>query len=140
MSTNESAVSHRKVTESSDRSFGLVFAAVFAVIGFWPWLVGRQPRLWAVALAALFLAAALLFPRLLGPLSFLWKKLGLALHHITNPIIMGVVYCVGIVPMGLLLRAMGKDLLRLKWDRAASSYWIIREPPGPRRGSMSKQF
>jgi hypothetical protein len=140
MSTNEPAISHRKVAESSDRSFGLVFATVFALIGFWPWLFGRQPRLWAFAVTALFLAAAFLFPRLLAPLNFLWKKLGLALHHITNPIIMGLVYCVGIVPMGLLLRAMGKDLLRLKWDRAAPSYWIIREPPGPKPGSMSKQF
>src|SRR5438105_2194262 len=65
MSTNESAVSHRKVKESSDRSFGLVFATVFGLIGAWPWLFGREPRLWAFAAAALFLAAAFLFPRAL---------------------------------------------------------------------------
>jgi len=140
MSTNESTVSHRKVTESSDRSFGLVFAAVFGLIGVWPWLFGRELRLWSLAVAALFLAVALLFPRALAPLNFVWKKIGLALHHITNPIIMGLVYFIAIVPIGLIMRARGKDLLRLRFDRAASSYWIVRDPPGPKRGSMAKQF
>src|SRR5688572_5211188 len=116
MSANQTIVSHRKVAESSDRSFGLVFAAVFALIGVWPFLFGHQPRLWAFAVAALFLAAAFFFQRALTPLNFVWKKIGLALHHITNPIIMGLVYFVAIVPMGLVMRAMGKDLLRLKWD------------------------
>ena len=62
MSTNESAVSHRKVKESSDRSFGLVFATVFGLIGAWPWLFGREPRLWAFAAAALFLDRSFLIP------------------------------------------------------------------------------
>jgi len=39
-----------------------------------------------------------------------------------------------------LLRVLGKDLLRLKRDPKAGSYWIEREPPGPAPGSMSKQF
>jgi hypothetical protein len=42
--------------------------------------------------------------------------------------------------MALVLRALGKDLLRLKRDPKADSYWIAREPPGPAPGSMSKQF
>jgi hypothetical protein len=140
MSTNESVISHRKVKESSDRAFGLVFAAVFGLLGVWPWLLAGQPRLWALVAAALFLAAAFLIPRALTPLNFIWKKIGLALHHVTNPIIMGLVYFVAIVPIGLIMRARGKDLLRLKFDRAASSYWILRDPPGPKRGSMAKQF
>ncbi len=140
MSTNETTISHRKVKESSDRSFGIVFAVVFALIGAWPLLFDGRPRLWALAISAVFFALAFLFARALAPLNFVWKKIGLALHHITNPIIMGLVYFVAIVPMGLVLRAMGKDLLRLKLDQTASSYWIVRDPPGPKRGSMSKQF
>jgi hypothetical protein len=42
--------------------------------------------------------------------------------------------------MALLLRALGKDLLRLKREPDARTYWIAREPPGPAPGSMSKQF
>ncbi len=36
-----------------------------------------------------------------------------------------------ILPTGLVMRAMGKDLLRLKRDPDADSYWIVRQPPGP---------
>ena len=44
------------------------------------------------------------------------------------------------LPMALLLRWLGKDLLRLKREPEAKSYWIAREPPAPAPGSMSKQF
>jgi hypothetical protein len=43
-----------------------------------------------------------------------------------------------VLPMALVLRAFGKDLLRLKREPGAASYWITREPIKP--GSMSKQF
>ena len=42
--------------------------------------------------------------------------------------------------MGLLMRAFGKDFLRLKRDRQAASYWIPREPPGPAPDSLKNQF
>lgn len=44
------------------------------------------------------------------------------------------------MPIGLIMRARGKDLLRLKFDRAARSYWIERDPPGPPPETMRKQF
>jgi hypothetical protein len=140
MSTNEPIASHRKVAKSSDRSFGIVFAIFFALVGSLPVVHGAAPRFWAFVVAVAFLLAAFLTPRLLSPFNRLWQRLGLALHHIVNPIIMGFVYYLGVVPMGLVLKARGKDLLRLKRDPAADSYWIKRTPPGPKPGSMSKQF
>ena len=140
MATNEPAVSHRATVRGSDRSFGVVFAVVFFIIGIWPALWGHLPRWWALAVAAAFLAVALLVPRVLAPLNRIWFRLGLLLHHVVNPIIMGVVYYLAVVPMGLLLKARGKDLLRLKRDPNAESYWIVRDPPGPAPGSMKQQF
>jgi hypothetical protein len=35
---------------------------------------------------------------------------------------------------------MGKDFLRLRPAPEASTYWIHRQPPGPARESMSRQF
>jgi hypothetical protein len=43
-------------------------------------------------------------------------------------------------PAGLLLRLFGKDLLRLKYDRSAPSYWIRRDPAGLIPESMRNQF
>jgi hypothetical protein len=49
-------------------------------------------------------------------------------------------FFVVITPMGLVMRAMGKDFLRLRLDPAARSYWIPREPPGPAPESLKNQF
>jgi hypothetical protein len=124
----------------SNRSFGLVFAGFFLVVALLPLVLGGAMRWWALALAAAFAAIALVAPRLLSPFNRAWYALGLVLHHVVNPLIMAVMFYGAILPMALLLRALGKDLLRLKRDPAAASYWIVREPPGPAAGSMSKQF
>ena len=140
MAANEPVVSHRKVVMGSNRSFGLVFGGFFVLVALLPAIHGAPVRLWALGVAAAFVAAAFLAPRLLQPLNRAWFALGLLLHHVVNPIIMAVMFYGAILPMALLLRALGKDLLRLKRDPKADSYWIVREPPGPAPGSMSKQF
>lgn len=140
MAVNEPVISHRKVRQSSDRAFGLVFAVFFAVIALLPLIHGDPLRGWALAVAGAFLAVALLAPRLLHPLNRAWFAFGMALHHLVSPIVMAAMFYGAITPMGLLLRALGKDLLRLRREPAADSYWIRREPPGPEPGSMSKQF
>jgi hypothetical protein len=45
-----------------------------------------------------------------------------------------------VTPVGLLMRAVGKDPLRLRRNAAVASYWIPREPPGPAPDSMKNQF
>ena len=140
MATNEPIRSHRLVRVGSDRNFGLVFAVVFAIIALAPFYRTGTVRWWAIAAGAAFLIAAFMAPRLLRPLNLLWFKLGLLLHHIINPIVMAVLFFGAFVPMGLLMRALGKDLLRLNFDRAATSYWILRDPPAPPPGGMTKQF
>lgn len=123
---------------SSDRGFGLVFAAVFVVVAGWPLLDGEAPRLWALAIAAVFLALAIAAPRLLGPLNRLWTRFGLLLSRVMNPLVLGLLFFFVVTPMGLAMRALGKDPLRRRRDPAAASYWIERRPPGP--APMSRQF
>lgn len=140
MSTNEPIQSYRKLTVGSERSFGIVFAAIFAIIGFFPLFHGGNVRYWAIIIGFAFLACAFAAPALLRPLNRWWFKLGLVLHHVVNPIVMGVIYFGAVVPMGLLLKLRKKDILRLKLDKTATSYWISRDPPAPEPGSMTKQF
>ena len=128
------------VVVGSDRNFGLTFAVILGVVALWPLWYGDMIRLWAGIPAALFLLAALIFPRLLSPLKMLWMRFGLLLHAIITPLVMGLIFYLAVTPTGLILRAMGKDPLRLKRDPDAKSYWILRDPPGPPPGSIRKQF
>jgi O-antigen/teichoic acid export membrane protein len=129
-----------KIDGSSNRSFGLVFAAFFGLVGLLPLILGRAPRIWAFLPGALFLLAALFFPSVLGPLNRAWMRLGLLLHRVVSPIVLGIMFYLVITPMGLLMRAMGKDFLRLRPDPAAASYWIDRRPPGPAPEAFKDQF
>jgi hypothetical protein len=128
------------VTVGSNRSFGAVFVGVFALIGLFPLIKGGEPRLWALLVSAGFLVPTLLFPAVLRPLNVAWFRFGMLLGRIVNPVVMFVIYAVAILPMGLLLRLLGKDMLRQRFDPAADSYWIVRDPPGPTPASMEDQF
>jgi hypothetical protein len=140
MAASEPIHSQSEVKIGSDRNFGIVFAVVFLLIAVRPLLQGGPLRWWAFAIAAAFGAAAFVAPAVLRPLNSVWFKFGMALHHVVNPIVMGAIFFGAMTPMGILLRALGKDLLRLKRSQQSSTYWIERERPAPAPGSMTKQF
>jgi len=124
----------------SDRSFGVVIAAAFAVISLISGWNGGRLWPWTGGLAVLFLAAALLYPASLNPLNRLWFRFGLLLHKVVSPIIMGLLFYSTVMPTGLIMRAIHKDLLRLKWNPDEDTYWIVRRPPGPAPETMKDQF
>lgn len=125
---------------SSNRSFGIVFAMVFAIIALWPLTDGGAARVWAAAIAGAFLVIALARPSLLAPFNRAWTTFGWILQKISNPLIMGLVFYGTVVPTALIMRSLGKDPLRRRFDHDAKSYWIEREPPGPEPGTMKQQF
>ena len=129
-----------KVTGGSDRSFGLVFGGFFALIALVPLIRGGAVHWWAIALAAAFLAVAMVRPALLAPANRAWMRFALLLSKIVNPIMMGLVFFLAVTPVALIMRMRGKDPLRLRFDRGAQSYWIERTPPGPAPDSMPRQF
>jgi hypothetical protein len=87
-----------------------------------------------------FLAVAFLWPAALKPLNRLWFKFGLLLHAVVSPLVMGLLFYVAVWPTGLVMRALGRDLLRLKREPDSDSYWIVRRPPGPAPETMKDQF
>lgn len=137
---HEDLTREEHVEGSSDRSFGIVFAAVFLIIAAWPLWSGGGLRWWSVAVAAAFAVVAVVAPQLLAWPNRLWLKFGLLLGRIVSPIALGILFYLVFMPIGLLMRALGKDPLRLKRDEAAATYWIRREPPGPPPTSMTNQF
>ena len=111
----------------SNRTFGLIFAAIFLLIALWPLINGASPRTWALIIVALFAIPALLFPRVLTPLNAAWVKFGLFMHKIVNPILMGLIFFLTVLPTGLMLKLFGKDPMRRKLDVNATTYWQQRD-------------
>lgn len=137
---HENLTRSEKLELGSERSFGIVFAVVFTIIGAWQLWRGRGWGWVMISGAGAFLLAGYLAPWLLAPLNRLWMMFGLLLHRVMNPIILGILFYGVVAPTGLLMRALGKRLLPLTFDEAASSYWVRRTPPGPPGESFTKQF
>ena len=74
-----------------------------------------------------FLILALAAPKLLAPLNRAWMAFGRLLNRIVSPIVMALLFVVAVVPTGVALRLMGRDPLRLKFDKGATTYWQRRE-------------
>jgi hypothetical protein len=123
----------------SDKSFGAVFATFFVVVCLLPLASGGIPRWWALALATTILAVTLLRPRWLNPFNQVWFQFGKLLQWLVTPVILAAMYFAVFMPIALALRALGRDPLKLRFDQAATSYWIARTP-GPAPDSFKNQF
>ena len=121
----------------SEKSFGVIFSIVFLVVSLYPLINSESLRIWALVVSIIFFLLAFLAPKILVFPNKLWFKFGLLLGSIVAPIVMAFVYFVTVLPTGLIMRLLGKDLLKQKLDKNAKSYWIERKEP---MGSMKNQF
>lgn len=138
--THEILPAAHAVKMGPERGFGFVFAAFFALIAGIGWWHDSARAPWWLAVAAAFLLAALLAPQVLRPLNRLWFRFGMLLNAIVSPLVLGMMFFLTITPTGWLMRLCGARPLNLKFDRAAGSYWIKRDPPGPAPESLKNQF
>ena len=129
--------SNSKINISSNRNFGLVFFVVFLIVALWPLKYEEDIRLWSLVLSIIFFILGVINSKLLTPLNKLWFKFGILLGSIVSPIIMGIVYFAVVTPTGVLMRLLGKDLLRMSKVKNTSTYWIKRDK---QKNTMKKQF
>ena len=124
-------------SQSSNRSFGLLFFIVFIVVGLWPVIKGETANIYLILISLFFLIFGLINSKILSPFNKAWIKFGEILGLIIAPIIMALVYFIILTPISLILRMFGKDLLGLKFLKKQDTYWIKRVK---KLGTMKKQF
>jgi hypothetical protein len=141
MTLHERPASRGAVKHSTDRAFGFVMAGACAVFGGVAWWKspGGSWSLWLAGASVVFLTLALFWNGPLKPLNTAWSALGDLLHKVVSPLVMGGLFFLVITPVGLAMRLMGKDLLALRLDPKAKSYWIEHTDKGP-ISSMDQQF
>jgi hypothetical protein len=124
-------------SQSSNRSFGLLFFIVFIVVGLWPVIKGEAANIYLILISLFFLIFGLINSKILSPFNKAWIKLGEILGLIIAPIIMALVYFIILTPISLIVRMLGKDLLGLKFLKKQDTYWTRRKK---KLGTMKKQF
>ena len=139
---HEVLIERRDVAPPSERSFGITFAVIMTLLSAWLLLRKGLPfwALLSLILALAFLVSAFVKPVLLSPLNRAWFRFGLLLHGIVNPIVMGLLFFAVFTPTGMIMRAMKKDLLRLRRVSAGSTYWVLRDAQTDPPTNMKKQY
>ena len=120
----------------SNKSFGIVFAVVFGLITFWPLIKGNDIRLWSLIISIILLVLGMINSKILTPLNKLWFKFGIFLGNFIAPIVMGIIFFLVVTPTGIIMKLLGKDLIKLKKNNE-KSYWIEKKNI---KSSMKNKF
>jgi hypothetical protein len=115
-----------KIKLPSNRNFGIVFSIVFLIIAIWPILNQNEIRIWSIIISFIFLILGLINSKFLSPLNKAWFKFGLILGSVIAPIVMGIVFFFVVTPTGLIMKALGKDILGLKRNKN-NTYWLEKD-------------
>ena len=108
------------------RKFSLnLFCALGFLGGIVLWRKGEAELLfWGIGITILLVG--LVRPRILGPVHKEWMGMSLLIGFFMTHLILALMYYFILTPVGLVMKALGKDPLRLKHDQNAKSYWIRR--------------
>ena len=121
------------------RRFGIttggIFAALFGLL--FPYLFNFSWPIWPWVIFAVLSVWGLLAPATLRPVYMGWMRGALLLSRITTPIILTAVFLVAILPAAIILRLIGKDPMRRKFDQT-SSYRVDSKQPSA--NNMEKPY
>ena len=111
------------------REFGFIMAGAVAVLFglLLPWWFENPWPVWPWIVAAVFSAWALTAPGSLRPVYRGWMRFGRVMGRIVTPVILTATFFIAIVPTGLIMRLLGKDPMRRRFDPDAKSYLIDSE-------------
>lgn len=101
---------------------GAIFAGLFGL--FFPWLLSVGFPTWPWILAAGLGLWGLIAPASLRPVYIGWMKLGLLLNRITTPIILGILFFLVLMPIGIVMRTFGKDPMQREISDDIDSYRV----------------
>jgi len=121
------------------RQFGLLLGVLiplfFCVL--LPALHSHSAPLWPVGIGVLLILLGVVAPQRLSLVYRGWMALGNVLGFINSHLILGVVFVFVLQPIALIMRCLGHDPLRKRWDASSDSY---REVVQGRRTNLKQPF
>jgi hypothetical protein len=122
------------------RKFGITMAVGLGILGaIFLWRGKGEPMVF-FGLAALFLVLGLALPVVLRPVQRAWMAFAIVLGWVMTRVILVVLFFVGVTPVALIARLVGKRFLALGFEPDRSSYWERREKPDRGMERYESQF
>ena len=122
------------------RKFGLTTGAIVAVLfgGLIPWIWDFRYPTWPWIVFGILAAFAILAPMLLQSVHRTWMRIGLAISKVTTPIILGIVFFLVILPVGIIIRLAGRDPLHRNLESSTDTYRV--DPQISEHDSLEKPY
>jgi hypothetical protein len=122
------------------RRFGITMCialAVLAALLFWR---GKGIYIYLALLSPVFLILGLAVPVALRPVHKVWMSLAYVLGWVMTRVILSLLFFLGVTPVGLIGRLLGKKFLDVDMQDSRETYWIRRDQgeQGPAR--YEKQY
>ena len=113
------------------RNFGFVMAgAIGGLFGLiLPWLFDRAWPIWPWPIVAIFLLLGTAAPEHLRPVFKCWIRLGHLIGRVTTPLILGLIFFLVFMPIGLIRRVVAKDAMCRRMDPSANTYKVNSHQP-----------
>lgn len=122
------------------RKFGLtssIALIVIAAIVYWRKdLLGLPLIVTATALTL----TALIVPRVLKYVYYVWMSVAMILQFIVTHIILTLLFFLVFTPVGLIKRTFGRDSMSRRFDPEVRSYWIEKEHEELNKTRYEQQF
>ena len=101
---------------------GLVLVGVFGTL--LPLLFGKPLSMSLIYIGLGFALVGGLVPRVLKPIYIAWMHLGAVLGWVNSRIILGALFYLMFVPIGLMMRLFGRDALSRRIEKNLPSYRV----------------
>lgn len=120
----------------SNKQFGIFFSFIFFIsFIYFKDLENLFIHLFLI-FAIIFLVLGLKNSKILYPLNFAWYKFGIYLSFVISPLILLSIYLLMIIPIGLFLKILKKDILNLDISDKRTFWLEVKND----QTSMDNQF
>ena len=132
----EDIVNKNEIDLKELRKFSFTFCGALSILGgFVLWRKGEIGLLfWCIGIVILLVG--LTKPRLLGPIHKGWMGVSFLMGFLMTHVILALMYYLVLTPMGLVMKTLRRDSLRLKHNQNAKSYWVRR----PRKEFVRERY
>ena len=104
-------------SEHKCKNFGFTFSIIFFLLALYNYVNDLVFFEIALALFILFSILTKIRPSIFKFLAYYWEKFGIILGLFFSPIILSFVYLITIMPINLIIRVLGIDLIKKKIEK-----------------------